>query len=110
MSSRAPGSTHVPAIVLNVMRQPGANVIATVNQIKAQLPQLLATLPQAMQRPNRCRLQPGVSRASVSGRGLVELTFRSRLVVLVIFVFLRNVPATIIPSIKSVRCPCRTLG
>ena len=36
---------HVPAIVLNVMRQPGANVIATVNQIKAQLPQLLATPP-----------------------------------------------------------------
>ena len=39
---------HAPAIVLNVMRQPGANVIATVNQINKQLPQLLASLPQSM--------------------------------------------------------------
>ena len=37
-----------PAIVLNVQRQPGANVIATVDQIKQQLPQLLASLPPSM--------------------------------------------------------------
>jgi multidrug efflux pump len=89
---------HVPAIVLNVMRQPGANVIATVNQIKAQLPQLLATLPQAMH-VTIVADSTGVIRASVSDAA-VELTLSIALVVLVIFVFLRNVPATIIPSIS----------
>jgi multidrug efflux pump len=87
-----------PAIVLNVMRQPGANVIATVNQIMKQLPQLLASLPQAM------HLQvvadsTDVIRASVSDAAF-ELLLSVALVVLVIFVFLRNVPATIIPSIS----------
>jgi multidrug efflux pump len=87
-----------PAIVLNVMRQPGANVIATVDQIKRQLPQLLASLPQAM------HLQivadsTNVIRASVSDAAF-ELGLAIVLVVLVIFVFLRNVPATIIPSIS----------
>jgi multidrug efflux pump len=89
---------HAPAIVLNVMRQPGANVIATVNQIKKQLPQLLASLPQAM------HLQivadsTDVIRASVSDAAF-ELLLSVALVVVVIFVFLRNVPATIIPSIS----------
>jgi len=87
-----------PAIVLNVMRQPGANVIATVDQIKKQLPQLLASLPQSM------HLQivadsTNVIRASVSDAAF-ELGLSIVLVVLVIFVFLRNVPATIIPSIS----------
>jgi multidrug efflux pump len=89
---------HVPAIVLNVMRQPGANVIATVNQIKAQLPQLLATLPQAMH-VEVVADSTGVIRASVSDAA-VELSLSIALVVLVIFVFLRNVPATLIPSIS----------
>ena len=89
---------HAPAIVLNVLRQPGANVIATVNQIKKQLPQLLASLPQAM------HLQivadtTDMIRASVSDAAF-ELLLSIMLVVLVIFVFLRNVPATIIPSIS----------
>src|ERR1700686_1463393 len=89
---------HAPAIVLNVMRQPGANVIATVNQIKKPLPQLLASLPQAMQ----VQIVPDstdVIRASVSDAG-VELLLSIVLVVLVIFMFLRNVPATIIPRIS----------
>jgi multidrug efflux pump len=89
---------HRQAIVLNVMRQPGANVIATVNQIKNQLPQLLASLPQAMQ----VRIvadSTAVIRASVSDAAF-ELALSIALVVLVIFVFLRNVPATIIPSIS----------
>jgi multidrug efflux pump len=89
---------HAPAIVLNVMRQPGANVIATVNQIKKQLPQLLATLPQAMH-VQIVGDSTGVIRASVSDAAF-ELTLSIILVVLVIFVFLRNVPATIIPSIS----------
>jgi multidrug efflux pump len=89
---------HHPAIVLNVMRQPGANVIATVDQIKKALPQLLASLPQAM-RVDIVADSTGVIRASVSDAAL-ELGLSIALVVLVIFVFLRNVPATIIPSIS----------
>jgi multidrug efflux pump len=89
---------HAPAIVLNVMRQPGANVIATVNQIKKQLPQLLASLPQAMQ-VQIVADSTDVIRASVSDAA-VELLLSIALVVLVIYMFLRNVPATIIPSIS----------
>jgi multidrug efflux pump len=89
---------HKQAIVLNVMRQPGANVIATVNQIKNQLPQLLASLPQAMH-VQIVADSTGVIRASVSDAAF-ELALSIVLVVLVIFVFLRNVPATIIPSIS----------
>jgi multidrug efflux pump len=89
---------HAPAIVLNVMRQPGANVIATVDQIKKQLPQLLASLPQAMH-VQIVADSTGVIRASVYDAA-IELLLAILLVVLVIFVFLRNVPATIIPSIS----------
>ena len=89
---------HVAAIVLNVMRQPGANVIATVNQIKKQLPQLLASLPQSMH-VQIVADSTAVIRASVSD-ATIELLLAIGLVVLVIFVFLRNVPATIIPSIS----------
>src|SRR5260221_628080 len=89
---------HAPAIVLNVMRQPGANVIATVNQIKKQLPQLLASLPQATQMQIVAD-SIDVIRASVSD-AVVELLLSIALVVLVIYMFLRNVPATIIPSIS----------
>jgi multidrug efflux pump len=88
----------VPAIVLNVMRQPGANVIATVDQIKKQLPQLLASLPQSMH-VQIVADSTGVIRASVTDAA-IELLLAIALVVLVIFVFLRNVPATIIPSIS----------
>ena len=89
---------RVPAIVLNVMRQPGANVIATVNQIKKQLPQLLASLPQSMH-VQIVADSTDVIRASVSDAA-IELLLAIALVVLVIFVFLRNIPATIIPSIS----------
>ena len=89
---------RVSAIVLNVMRQPGANVIATVDQIKKQLPQLLASLPQAMH-VQIVADSTGVIRSSVSD-AVVELLLSIALVVLVIFVFLRNVPATLIPSIS----------
>src|SRR5580692_4292377 len=89
---------RTPSIVLNVMRQPGANVLATVGQIKKQLPQLLASLPQAM-KVQIVADGTGVIRASVSDAAF-ELLLSIVLVVLVIFVFLRNVPATIIPSIS----------
>jgi multidrug efflux pump len=89
---------RTPAIVLNVLRQPGANVIATVNQIKAQLPTLLASLPQAI-KVQVVTDSTGVIRASVSD-ATFELILAVVLVVLVIYVFLRNVPATMIPSIS----------
>jgi multidrug efflux pump len=89
---------HKQAIVVNVMRQPGANVIATVNQIKNQLPQLLASLPQPMH-VQIVADSTGVIRASVTDAAF-ELGLSIVLVVVVIFVFLRNVPATIIPSIS----------
>jgi multidrug efflux pump len=86
------------AIVLNVQRQPGANVIATVDQIKKELPQLEATLPAGM-KVEIVADSTGVIRSSV-GDAAFELGLAIVLVVLVIFVFLRNVPATIIPSIS----------
>ncbi|MDE2303992.1 MAG: efflux RND transporter permease subunit [Gammaproteobacteria bacterium] len=89
---------HVPAIVLNVLRQPGANVIATVDAIKQRLPALLASLPQAMH-VQEVADSTGVIRASVADAAL-ELLLSIGLVVAVIFVFLRNVPATVIPSVS----------
>jgi len=86
------------AIVLNVQRQPGANVIATVNQIKKELPQLESTLPAGM-KVEIVADSTGVIRSSVSDAAF-ELILAIVLVVLVIFVFLRNLPATIIPSIS----------
>ena len=89
---------NTQAIVLNVQRQPGANVIATVDQIKAKLPQLESTLPAGM-KVQVVSDSTGVIRSSVSDAAF-ELGLAIVLVVLVIFVFLRNVPATIIPSIS----------
>jgi multidrug efflux pump len=89
---------RTPAIVLNVQRQPGANVIATVNQIMKQLPALESTLPAGLQ-VTVVANTTGVIRSSVSDAAF-ELVLAVVLVVLVIFVFLRNVPATIIPSMS----------
>ncbi|HEY6621987.1 MAG TPA: efflux RND transporter permease subunit, partial [Steroidobacteraceae bacterium] len=86
------------AIVLNVQRQPGANVIATVDQIKKQLPELESTLPAGM-KVEIVADSTAVIRSSVFDAAL-ELGLAIVLVVLVIFVFLRNLPATIIPSIS----------
>ncbi|AFC84799.1 efflux RND transporter permease subunit [Frateuria aurantia] len=87
-----------PAIILNVQRQPGANVIATVDQIKRELPTLLASLPAGM-KVQVVSDATGMIRASVSD-AVFELVLAIVLVVLVIFVFLRNLPATLIPSIS----------
>jgi multidrug efflux pump len=89
---------HAPAIVLNVQRQPGANVIRTVNQIMQQLPKLESTLPAGM-KVTVVADSTGVIRSSVRDAAF-ELILAIVLVVAVIFVFLRNVPATIIPSIS----------
>jgi multidrug efflux pump len=89
---------RTPAIILNIDRQPSANVIATVNAIKAQLAQLTVGLPPAMQ---VTVLTDGTVaiRASVSDAEF-ELLLSVALVVVVIFVFLRNFRATLIPSIS----------
>ncbi len=87
-----------PAIILNVQRQPGANVVQTVATIKRQLAIITAGLPAAM---HVTVLTDGTTaiRASVS-EAEMELLISIALVVLVIFVFLRNMRATIIPSIS----------
>lgn len=86
------------ALILNVQRQPGANVIAVVDAIKAALPQLTSTLPASVHvTPLTDRTV--TIRASVSDVEF-ELTLAVALVVLVIFLFLRNLPATLIPSLS----------
>jgi len=91
-------ANRTPAIILNVQRQPNANVIATVDAIKAQLPTLTSGLPASMV---VSVMSDGTTsiRASVSDAEF-ELGLSIVLVVLVIFVFLRNFRATIIPSIS----------
>ncbi|MDB5889333.1 MAG: acriflavin resistance protein [Polaromonas sp.] len=87
----------VPAIILNVQRQPGANVIATVDAIKQRLPELQAGLPVAMQVDVLSDRTTGI-RASVL-HVEIELLFAVLLVVLVIFAFLHSLRATVIASL-----------
>ncbi|MBC7453411.1 MAG: efflux RND transporter permease subunit [Massilia sp.] len=86
-----------PAIILNVQRQPGANVIATVDAIKARLPQLREALPGALHVEVLTDRTTGI-RASVLHVEL-ELLLAVLLVVLVIFAFLHSVRATVIASL-----------
>ncbi len=86
-----------PAIILNVQRQPGANVIATVNAIKKQLPELQAGLPAGLQIEVLSDRTAGI-RSSVQHVEM-ELVLAVVLVVLVIFAFLGSLRATIIASI-----------
>jgi multidrug efflux pump len=86
-----------PAVIMNIQRQPGANVIEVVERVKSLLPQLQATLP------------PGVDIALLTDRTVtirasvrdvqVELLIAIALVVMVIFLFLRTAAGTVIPSI-----------
>jgi multidrug efflux pump len=85
------------AVIVNIQRQPGANVIEVVNRIKALLPQLEAALPLSIEvMPLTDRTV--TIRASVHDVQL-ELLIAIALVVIVIFVFLRNVPATLISAV-----------
>jgi multidrug efflux pump len=85
------------AIILNIQRQPGANVIEVVDLIKQLLPQLQAGLPAAIEViPLTDRTV--TIRASVDDVE-VELLISIALVVMVVFLFLRNIPATIIPGV-----------
>jgi multidrug efflux pump len=88
---------ETPAVIMNIQRQPGANIIEVVDRIKKLLPQLRASLPSSVQvafltdRTNTIR-------ASVEDVEF-ELMLTVALVVMVIFMFLRNIAATIIPSV-----------
>ncbi len=86
-----------PSVVLNVRRQPGANIIQVVDRVKALLPRLQATLPSSIE--VRVVTDRTITvRSSVSDVEF-ELVICVLLVVLVIFLFLRSVAATIIPSV-----------
>lgn len=86
-----------PAIILNVQRQPGANVIATVDAIKARLPELQAGLPTSLRVDVLSDRTTGI-RASVM-HVEIELLLAVVLVVLVIFAFLHSLRATVIASL-----------
>jgi multidrug efflux pump len=89
---------RVPALILNVQRQPGANVVDVVNRIHGLLPSLQAALPAGVDLAILTDRTTTI-RASVADVEF-ELVLAVVLVVLVIYVFLRNVPATIIPSLS----------
>ena len=87
----------VPAIILNIQRQPGTNIIEVVDRVKALLPQLKNTLPSSIE-ISILTDRTNTIRASVKDVQF-ELILTIVLVVLVIFVFLRTLPGTVIPSI-----------
>src|ERR1700722_11812066 len=87
-----------PAIILNVQRQPGANIIQVVDRIQSLLPQMLASLPSAVE-VKVLSDRTVTIRASVADVEF-ELGLAIVLVVIVIFVFLRTLPGTIIPSLS----------
>src|SRR5579864_2644179 len=86
-----------PAVIMNIQRQPGANIIAVVDRIKTLLPQLTNLLPAAVD-VQILTDRTTTIRASVKDVQF-ELMLTVALVVMVIFLFLRNLSATIIPSI-----------
>jgi multidrug efflux pump len=86
-----------PAVLVNIQRQPGANVIQVVDRVKRLLPQLTATLPSTLE-VTVISDRTETIRASVRSTQH-ELVFAVCLVVLVTFLFLRNIPATIVPSV-----------
>jgi len=88
---------NVPAVIVNIQRQPGANIIDVVDKIKALLPKLRATIPPVIKIAVLTDRTTTV-RASVSDVEF-ELMLCIALVVAVIFVFLRTLAATLIPSI-----------
>src|SRR5881296_2312151 len=88
---------QVPAVIVNIQRQPGANIIAVVDRIKNLLPQLKSSLPSSVDLSILTDRTTTI-RASVSDVQF-ELMLTVALVVMVIFLFLRTLSATVIPSI-----------
>ncbi len=96
-SKQAAWMNEVPAIIVNIQRQPGANTISVVNSIKRLLPQLQANLPASVQVTTLTDLTTNIE-ASVRDVKF-ELMLTVALVVTVIFLFLRSLSATVIPSV-----------
>src|SRR6202043_2297529 len=88
---------ETPAVILNIQRQPGANTISVVKNIKQLLPQLEASLPASIHVTTLTDLTTAIN-ASVADVEF-ELMLTIALVVMVIFLFLRNLMATVIPSV-----------
>ncbi|MGH9327802.1 MAG: efflux RND transporter permease subunit [Terriglobia bacterium] len=86
-----------PAVIMNIQRQPGANIISVVNRIKSVLPQLTQTLPRAIN-VDILTDRTATIRASVKDVQF-ELMLTVALVVMVMFLFLRSLAATVIPAI-----------
>src|SRR6266536_2634704 len=96
-AKQAAWMNEVPAVILNIQRQPGANIIAVVDRVKQLLPQLRASLPSAI---DVAILTDRTTTIRASVRDVeFELMLTIALVVMVIFLFLRTLAATIIPSV-----------
>jgi multidrug efflux pump len=96
-TNQAAWMNKTPAVIVNVQRQPGANTISVVKRIKALLPQLEANLPKGIDVTTLTDLTTPIQ-ASVSDVEF-ELMLTIALVVMVMFLFLRSLYATIIPSV-----------
>jgi multidrug efflux pump len=96
-TKQAAWMNDTPAVILNIQRQPGANIISVVDRVTALLPQLRASLPSAVQ-VRVLTDRTTTIRASVRDVEL-ELMLTIALVVMVIFLFLRTLAATVIPSV-----------
>jgi multidrug efflux pump len=88
---------RTPAVIVNIQRQPGANIISVVDRIKVLLPRLQSSLPSSVKLTILTDRTQTI-RASVDDVQF-ELMLTIALVVMVIFLFLRNLPATVIPSV-----------
>jgi len=86
-----------PAVIVNIQRQPGANIISVVDRIKKLMPRLQSSLPSSV-KVHILTDRTQTIRASVDDVQF-ELLLTIALVVMVIFLFLRNLPATVIPSV-----------
>jgi len=96
-TNQAAWMNKTPAVILNVQRQPGGNTISVVNRIKQLLPQLESNLPKGIDVTTLTDLTTPIQ-ASVSDVEF-ELFLTIGLVVMVMFLFLRSLSATIIPSV-----------
>jgi len=99
---------ETPAVIVNIQRQPGANIIQVVDRVKKLLPALKANLPASVD-VNILTDRTTTIRASVRDVQF-SLLLTVALVVMVIFLFLRNVSATIIPSVAVPLSLVGTLG
>src|SRR5258708_20800006 len=96
-TSQAAWMNKTPAVIVNVQRQPGGNTISVVNRIKQLLPQLESNLPKGIDVTTLTDLTTPIQ-ASVSDVEF-ELFLTIGLLLMVMFLFLRSLSATIIPSV-----------